>query len=447
MQKSHKNYNILFISIFLFSKNIFSAVATQIGQVSQVSQVSVKAQQFDKLKVKLVLVGNNNSKIHKIARVIKKDLEFSGQFDVEFCQRAAHIEKKSDITSYFEPSCRLGIFITKINRKTVGWRLYDLEYALMIQGEKYKLTGKDSNGWAHNISDLLWPSLTGEKGFFSTKIVYSKKVEQGKSKKAYKHIFVADYDGSNEKLLISTPTVNVAPRWNNDPKNPLLFYSEHTNKNVRLMVADMKGRRKVASNFDGLNILSAFSPDGKRFAYCASRGDGHCQIYYYDGELKKLTHKGNNISPTFADNGDSLYFCSDAYSKCPRVYKYDITQRNNPEYTPECIVNHGFEVSTVFSPEKNLLAYSKMVRGIMQIFVYNPVDKSHKQLTFGAGNKEECSWSPCGNYLLFSVEKNNKSRLATLNLLTHKMTFITHAQECCYYPFWSPLYEQFPCVV
>ncbi|GAH05844.1 unnamed protein product, partial [marine sediment metagenome] len=80
-----------------------------------------------------------------------------------------------------------------------------------------------------------------------------------KHKKSYKHIYVADYDGSNEQLLVSTPTVNVTPRWNNDPANPLIFYSEHTNENVRLMVADMKGRRRIVSNFDGLNMLSSYS--------------------------------------------------------------------------------------------------------------------------------------------------------------------------------------------
>ncbi|MFC1842352.1 hypothetical protein ACFLYU_01710 [Candidatus Dependentiae bacterium] len=437
-------YNIYFLKNYFF-KTCFLTCVFLVSKNIVAVQVSVKAEKYDKLKLKLVLVGRTNKKIEEIAQVIKRDLEFSGQFEVVVPQKQSCIAKKSDITRHFEPECRLGIFLTKLKRKTFGWRLYDLEYAQMVKGEKYIKKGKDTNGWAHSIADAIWPNLTGEKGFFSTKIVYSKKIER-EGQKAYKHIYIADYDGHHESLLVSTPTVNVAPRWNNDPKKPLVFYSEHTNKNVRLMVADMAGRRKMASNFDGLNILSAFSPDGKRFAYCASRGDGECQIYYYDGELKKLTHTGNNIAPTFADNGNTLYFCSDSQSKCPQIYKYDLSKRNDGRYRPACISRGGFQVATVFSPAKNLLAYAKMVQGVMQIFVYDPALKVHAQVTFGQGNKEECSWSPCGNYMLFSVERNNKSRLAVKNLLTGSMRFITNAASSCYYPFWSPVYNDFPVV-
>ncbi|MFC1842025.1 hypothetical protein ACFLYA_03070 [Candidatus Dependentiae bacterium] len=427
-------YKKYFIFIFLFSTCV------------QAVDVTVTAQNYDKLNIKVILVGNRSIKLDKIVSVIKRDLEFSGQFDVIVCPEWGSISRTSDIAKHFSADCQLGIFLTKDSSDSVGWRLYDLESALMIKGQTYNFKGHDFHGWAHNISDEIWPNLTGEKGFFSTKIAYCKDIERA-GKKSHKHVYVADYDGSNEQLLVATPTVNVAPRWNNDPRQPLLFYSEHTNKNVRLMVVDMRGKRKIASNFDGLNILSAFSPDGRRFAYCASRGDGFCQIYYYDGELKKLTQEGNNISPTFADNGNSLYFCSDAHSKGPQIYKYDLRRKDDAAYQPEHVLKNGFEVSTAFCPEKNLLAYAKMVAGTMQVFVYNLNDGSHKQLTFSAGDKEECSWSPCGNYLLFSVEKGNKSRIATLNLLTGKMKFITPASHNCLYPSWSPEYELFPCVV
>jgi len=408
--------------------------------------ITVKAERYDKLKLKLIIIGRQSKRLECVAGIIKKDLEFSGQFEVILEHKKSGISTKSDITNYFNTDCRLGIFLLEHKRKSFDWRLYDLEYAAMLKGEKYKTKGKELRGWAHNIADSIWPNLTGESGFFSTKIVYCKKLERGK-KTSYQHVYVADYDGSHEKLLVSTPTVNIAPRWNNDKKRPLVFYSEHTNKNVRLMVVDMHGRKKVASNFDGLNVLPSFSPDGRKFAYCASRGGGFSQIYYFDGELKKLTSVGTNISPTFADNGSSLYFCSDADSKkCTQIYKYDLRKKGEPSYKSERILKSGFQVSTVFSVSKNLLAYAKTVAGVMQIFVYNPSEKTHKQLTFGRGNKEECSWSPCGNYLLFSVEKDCHSRLAIMNLLTGKMDFVTGADSRCCYPSWSPIYAQFPCV-
>lgn len=425
---------IVFIACLLFATLTLPTTSNQVS-------VGVQAEKHAKLKVVLVVVGRVSRKLEKIIPIIKNDLEFSGQFQVVVpSEPCVKLSRKSDIKNFFSSDCRLGIFLTDEKRnKSISWRLYDLENASMIKGLEYRLRGKDVTGWAHNISDSIWPVLANHTGFFSTKIAYCKEIPRP-GKRAYKHIYVSDYDGSNEKLMVSTPTVNIAPRWNNDPLNPLLFYSEHTNENVRLVFVNMRRRIVPVSNFDGLNILSAFSHDGKKFAYCASRGDGYCQLYYYaDRKLKRLTNKGNNISPTFADDGKTIYFCSDAETKCPQIYKYDL--RNS---TSQPVTHHGFYVSTSSSSKNGLLAYAKMVRGVMQIFVYNPKNKSHRQITFDSGNKEECSWSPCGNYLLFSVQKDVSSRIAIMNLLTNKIRFVTSNKYNCYYPCWSPIYAQFP---
>ena len=82
---------------------------------------------------------------------------------------------------------------------------------------------------------------------------------------------------------------------------PFLFYSENTNANMRMMAVDMHKKKVIASNFDGLNMLPAFSPDGKAVVYCATRGSGNCQLYHWSHKtLKKLTHNtGNNFASGF----------------------------------------------------------------------------------------------------------------------------------------------------
>jgi len=427
----------------MFCKKIFFLVLLQSGLVFGGNlEVSVKASEHEKINIKLIWVGKERKKTKELVDIVKRDLEFSGQFNLIVQNKVRGIGKKSDIKSLSASDCSIGIFLTEEKKNRVmGWRLYDLEYACMLHGAACKAKGKDIYGLAHSISDSIWPHLTNEPGFFSTKIAYCKEIKRP-GKKSYKHVYIADYDGSNEQLIVSTPTVNVAPRWNYDPENPLIFYSEHTNENVRLMFVDMKKRRAVVSNFDGLNILSAFSLNGKQFAYCASRGDGYCQIYYYENKnLKRITNKGNNISPTFANNGKTLYFCSDAHTGRPQICRYDlVTDRM------ERVSKGGFAVSTTFSEKKGLLAYAKMVNRVMQIFVYDPKIGSHRQITHSAGNKEECSWSPCGNYLLFAVEHGAKSSLAIFNFLTNEQRDITSGGSNCYYPSWSPFYNDFPSI-
>jgi len=87
-----------------------------------------------------------------------------------------------------------------------------------------------------------------------------------------------------------------------------------------------------------------------------------------------------------------------------------------------------------------------MVKGIMQLFMYNTVNKEHTQLTFDESNKDECSWSPCGNYLLFATQRGLKSRIAMLQIHTKETWFVTKPTEICSYPTWSPPYTQVPIV-
>ena len=130
--------------------------------------------------------------------------------------------------------------------------------------------GKSLRGWAYALADALWLELTGQVGFFSTKIAFCKEMAQGKGN-AYKHIYIVDYDGSHQEPLVTTPTINVAPRWNKVFKRPLLFYSENTNSNMRMMATTLDRHRIMASNFEGINMQPAFSPDGQMVVYCATR--------------------------------------------------------------------------------------------------------------------------------------------------------------------------------
>jgi tol-pal system beta propeller repeat protein TolB len=287
----------------------------------------------------------------------------------------------------------------------------------------------------------VWPVLTGQPGLFSTKIAYSKEVRK-KGKKVLMEVWHADFDGGNAKLLPGQQrTINMSPRWNRDSNNPMLFYSEHTNKKVQLVAVDMVGRRKVVSNFDGVNMQVAFSSDGKKAVFSSSRGGGTCQLYFYEqGKLQKLTHNnGNNIAPSFSDDAQTLFYCSDAQTKSPQIYRYEFKTGK-----AERVTDGGFCVSPSYCQHNDMLAYSKMVGGTMQVFLYDLKTKTHQQVTFDAGNKDECSWSPCGNYLLFAVETRQESRLAVFNRITKDQRFVTPKGSVCCYPSWSASYNEFP---
>lgn len=430
----------------LFKKHLMLKVMVSIlwsmttFSYSEQIQVEVRAHTVGALKMLVVVIDESNELI-SVGHILQKDLSFTKQFavDLNFTDRAP---TKQEVDELHRLGYQIALFVEPVhNEKSITWRLYDLAGAQMIKGKKYIKRGAEARGWAHAIADMVWPILAQTPGFFSTKIAYCKDVKD-KHAKAIKHVCVADYDGSNEQILVDTHTLNVAPRWNMDPDYPMVFYTEHTNSNARLVMSTMDKKKRVIINFDGLTMLPSFSPDGKRVAFCASRGDGQCDLYCFEkGNLKRLTrNQGNNISPVFAQDSQTLYYCSDV-TGAPQIFSYNFETNKH-----ERITTSGYCACPAYSFVNKSLAYIKNVGGTMQLFVYHTITKEHTQLTFDAGNKDECSWSVCGNYLLYGIEKGLKSRIAMLHIPTKEKRFITAASDVCSYPTWSPVYAQLPVV-
>jgi Tol biopolymer transport system component len=211
------------------------------------------------------------------------------------------------------------------------------------------------------------------------------------------------------------------------------------------MSVDMQGRRRIASNFDGINMLPTFSGDGKRVVYCASRADGNCHLYYFEKNVFKrlLSADGNHVSPSLSADGSHLYFCSDYETGKPHIYRYDFDTQTQK---PKRITEHGQAMAPSYSSVARKVAYTKFVDSVVQLFCYDEVTGKHAQLTFDKGNKDEVSWSPCGNYLMFSVDEGSKGRIAQLNLLTNERRYITKSTDDCTYPSWSDRYDHFPVI-
>lgn len=402
-------------------------------------RVHVAATQYTTVGIRLISIGDD-PELGPFLGVLKNDLMFSGQFSVSETI-VSTTPTKSMFADIAQEGYPLTLIIEKKNADMINWRLYDTDLAYMVQGQTHPKKDNNLRGWAHALSDIIWPALTGKPGFFSTKIAYCKAVHLPRKKADCRAICVADYDGSNEQRLVQTPTINLAPRWNKDSKHPLLFYSEYTNKNIRLMTVSMNGKRRIASNFDGINMQPSFSGDGKRVVYCASRADGNCHLYYYENNVLKrlLGSEGNYLSPTLSADGSRMYYCSDHETDKPRIYRYDFDTKKVTSIT-----DHGSAMAPCYSSAAHKVVYSKFVKGVVQLFCYDEDTGKHVQITSDPGNKDEPCWSPCGNYVLYCVDKGSKGRIAQLNLLTQKTRYLTEPGDDCTYPTWSDRYERYP---
>lgn len=389
--------------------------------------VSIAAESYGKMPLMLSPLGQEAQDLAMLVDLAKHDLSWSGQFDISV-EHAMTVLTKKELFAYASRGFPLVLFIQReSDGKSFVWRLYDTTQALMIKGKRLIKKGPDARMWAHELADMLWPVLTGQEGFFTTKIAYCKEVKC-KRKRPNKYLCVADYDGSNE--VVQVPTVVVAPRWG---KKGLLFYSECTNSNIRLKYIDAQGKTHIASNFDGLNMLPSFSQDGTISVYCASRGNGSSQLYYCaPGVFKQLTHNdGNNVSPSLTADGKKVYFCSDYAKGKPAIYCMDIDSGAINEIIGSGLCPH-------YSDKVHKLVYIKHVQGVGQLFIYDCSSGSTEQLTFDAFSKDECSWSSCGNYIVYSTGCLPKSRIAMFNVWSRQRYWVTSDNVVCTYPALSP---------
>ena len=79
------------------------------------------------------------------------------------------------------------------------------------------------NNWrriGHIISDKIYERLTGEKGYFDTRIIYVS--EEGPKTKRVKKLAIMDQDGFNTKYLTLGNELVLTPRFN--PTNQMVTY-------------------------------------------------------------------------------------------------------------------------------------------------------------------------------------------------------------------------------
>lgn len=398
--------------------------------------VQLDVQQQEKMKFLIGLIHPDDT-LQTFASLLKNDLDCPQQklsgFQVTI-QNFEKVPSKKMIKKFAQDGFPVVLFL-QADQESLEWRLYDSLHATMQTGKRMLLKAASREASAHMLADQLWLILTGQEGIFSTKIAYCVQTKQNNHTGS--DIYVMSPCGSNAERLVQGGKL-LGPRWNKDTSKPLLLFSEVTTSNVRLMVTTMQGARRLVSNFEGLTMLPSFSSDGKSVVYCASY-KGTSQIYCtsLDAEgkrkiTKRVTHNaGNNTSPMIRDNGD-IIFCSDFETKFPQIYYVHANSGNL-----ERLTESGYCACPNFSEKSGKIAYCKLVNGCVQIFLYDVATKNHKQLTFNKGNKDECCWSPCGNYVAFSVEERSSSRIAILNLMTNEQVFLTSRHQHCTYPSWS----------
>jgi TolB protein len=366
---------------------------------------------------------------------VKSDIERSGQFKVTTESRDLP-KSKQEISDLAQKGFTLAFF-ANLDEETssIEWRLYDTPEAQMIKGRKSSKKSTSTLDTAHMLSRDLWNELMGSEGPFASKICYIKKIRQSRHKST-SELCVCDYDGRHEKALFRSPRISIAPCWSLDQLHPFIVFSEFTNCNVRLVSVDLHGKRHVVLDHDGTMAGVSFSALSQDIVYGRSGG---IWLYHFDKVENKGIHtlvikeKDACACPTLLGNGDIIYCCQG------KIKKYIFASQGR-----EMIIGEGYCVGPAYHETSGKLAYSRRIKGVMQLFIYDMMHKSSQQLTYDRGDKIDSCWSPCGTWLAYCEETGSKSRIWTINVKTGKKYQISPEGSYCCCPAWSPSYSVLP---
>lgn len=291
--------------------------------------------------------------------------------------------------------------VVKYRVTTTGDRVaLEFRFYEVAKGADAKLTrtysGKkaDLRGFVHQWSNDLVKYLTGEAGFFGSKIAFVAK--KGTSSQVY----AMECDGNGVMALSRNSSTNILPAWSRNGAQ-VAFTSYMRNNPDLYIVGAGGGRPRRVSAQKGMNTGGAFSPDGSQLAVTLSK-DGNAEIYIIsasDGSIvRRITNdRAIDTSPAWSADGKELAFVSDRDGS-PQIYVVPATGGSPRRVS----MNGNYNTTPAWSPRERVLAYTTRDGGRYDIVTLNVTTKEMVRITQNEGNNEEPSFAPNGRAIAFA---------------------------------------------
>ena len=154
-------------------------------------------------------------------------------------------------------------------RLKAEFRLWDVNTGQQLTGQQYFTSPEYWRRIAHIISDQIYERLTGEKGYFDSRVVFVD--ETGSKERRVKRLALMDQDGANVRYLTRGADLVLTPRFS--PSTQEITYMEFGQGDPRVYLFNIEtGQREIVGNFPGMSFSPRFSPDGQRIDHEPAAG-------------------------------------------------------------------------------------------------------------------------------------------------------------------------------
>lgn len=398
---SMKNYlfNIALLIIMLVSYKSYAVVRIDLTQGNTEPLPVAINNFFDKN-------GQGNQLGVQIREVIENDLRNSGLFrpiDQAAFLETPSLEKKPNFVNWRQVGALVvsaGRISNHSNKLTIEFSLWDPSKEILLDEVSFNASESSWRRVGHKIADFIYKRLTGETGYFDSRVVFIS--EAGDMRKRIKKLAIMDQDGANYKELTDGSNLVLTPRF--DPKSQRVIYLSYKNKLPQVFLLDLHtGNQRLIGNFPGMSFAPRFSADGQKAVMSIAKS-GTTDIYEVSlssGKLARLSNTPHaiNTSPSYSPDGSKIVFNSDRGSK-PQLYIMNSDGSNATRISS----GEGSYMSPVWSPRGDLIAFTKQKSGQFYIGVMNP-DGSNERLLTSSWMDEGPTWSPNGRVIMFSRQK------------------------------------------
>ena len=281
-------------------------------------------------------------------------------------------------------------------RMKTEFRLWDVTTGQQVAGQQYVTDPNNSRRVAHIVSDAIFTRITGEKGWFDSRVVFVD--ETGPKEHRNKRLAIIDQDGANVRYLSRGDELVVTPRFS--PSSQDVTYMAFGRGDPRVFLLNIEnGQREVVGNFPGMTFSPRFSPDGQRIIMSLSQGSA-TNLFTMDLRSRSTTRLTDtsaiDTSPSYSPDGSQIVFESDRGGS-QQVYVMGASGGGAKRIS----YGEGARYSTpVWSPKGDLIAFTRQKGGSFGIGVMKPDGSGERILTEGFHN-EGPTWAPNGLYVMF----------------------------------------------
>lgn len=375
-----------------------------------------------------------------IAAIVRADLVRSGRFESlppKDMLARPHVDSQINYANWriFQTENLVVGSINSIgeDRYDIRFRLYDVFKGKQMDGFSLFATGENLRRAAHQVSDLIYEKLTGQRGAFSTSVAYV--TAQGVGRERQYALWVSDADGENPQPMIRSNEPILSPAWSPDGTHIAYSSLEDSGHQVVFIQEVGSGQREKVSYSAGLNGAPSWSPDGQSLALSLSK-DGNAEIYVIDlrgKNFRRITrHWAIDTEPVWMPDGKAIIFTSDRGGR-PQLYRIQLGEQSAERLTFEGKYNSRATVSA----DGKLLGMIHADNGKYRVAVQDLETGNLKVLTKGALD-ESPSFAPNGSMIIYATSSEGKGVLAAVSVDGGVHQRLSVQEADVREPAWSP---------